>query len=267
MYFFVNYNILYLLILIFLLLTNNVNAKKERIILASTTSTYDSGLLDYLHKNYSYKSKTEVHVISLGTGQAIELAKSGNADILIVHHTPSEVKFINDGYGTIRHNLMYNDYILVGPKNDIRACDSMNQFLLDIINNKFTFISRGDDSGTHKKEIELWNLLKEDNEKNKSWYLESGQGMGKTLLIANNKKAYTLTDRSTWITFKQKNNLEIICENKPPLINQYGIILVKNSINQNEAKKYLNWIISDKGKELINNYKIEEQQLFFFNHH
>ena len=255
-----------LLILSFvLLLTNNTVAKEERIIIASTTSTYDTGLLNYLHKSYNLKSKTKVHVISLGTGQAIKLAESRNADILIVHHTPSELQFIKEGYGILRHNLMFNDYILVGPKNDDGICNSINEFLLNIIKNKLTFISRSDDSGTHKKEIELWNLLEENNKKDKSWYLESGQGMGKTLLIANNKEAYTLSDRSTWMTFNQKNKLKIICEGKPPLINQYGIILVKNSINTEEAKKYVEWILSDVGKMLINNYKIDGQQLFFFN--
>ena len=262
-----NYKILLLIISFVFLLTNNAIAKKERIIRASTTSTYDSGLLKYLNEEYNLKSETKVHVISLGTGQAIKLAESGNADILIVHHTLTEIQFMKEGYGIIRHNLMYNDYILVGPNNDVEICNSIKKFLLNIIKNKLTFISRGDDSGTHKKEIELWNLLKENNKKSKSWYLESGQGMGKTLLIANNKKAYTLSDRSTWRTFKKKNNLKIICEGKPPLINQYGIILVKNSINTKEAKKYIEWIISDKGKKLINDYKIDKQQLFFFNHH
>ena len=257
---------LYLIIAI-LFFSSPLICKESSIILASTTSTSDSGLLNYLNEYFEDKFNIKIHVLSLGTGQALRTAQDGNVEVVLVHHKNSELKFIENGFGLVRHNLMYNDFIIVGPKEHKFPCFNIKSKLEMIHKKKLTFISRGDDSGTHKKEIELWNLLKENNKKSKSWYLESGQGMGKTLLIANNKKAYTLSDRSTWRTFKKKNNLKIICEGKPPLINQYGIILVKNSINTKEAKKYIEWIISDKGKKLINDYKIDKQQLFFFNHH
>ena len=195
---------------------------------------------------------------------------SGNVEILLVHHTPSEMKFMTEGYGNIRHNLMYNDYVLVGPKTDINECFSIEDKLFDIKNNRLNFISRGDDSGTHKKERELWNLINVKINNLDNWYLSVGQGMGETLLIANNKKSYTLSDRSSWISFNKKDNLKIVCENLPPLFNQYGIILVKDNLDKNlnisDAETYINWIISENGKELINNFKQNGKQLFFFNH-
>ena len=177
---------------------------------------------------------------------------------------------MTEGYGNIRHNLMYNDYVLVGPKTDINECFSIEDKLFDIKNNRLNFISRGDDSGTHKKEKELWNLINVKINNVDNWYLSVGQGMGETLLIANNKKSYTLSDRSSWISFNKKDNLKIVCENLPPLFNQYGIILVKDNLDKNlnisDAKTYINWIISENGKELINNFKQNGKQLFFFNY-
>ena len=222
------------------------------ITIASTTSTHDTGLLKSINKTFYDNFKIRVNVISLGTGQAIRIAKDGNVEILLVHHTPSELNFMNQGYGKIRHNLMYNDFVLIGPKNDEKKCISIEEKLLEIKNNKLNFISRGDDSGTHKKEKELWNLININTNNNMNWYLSVGQGMGQTLLIANNKKAYTLSDRSTWISFNSKENLKIVCENLPPLFNQYGIILVNNKLNNNlnikDAEVYINWIISDEAK-------------------
>ncbi len=165
---------------------------------------------------------------------------------------------------------MYNDFVLVGPKEDTKECESIEDKLNEIATNKLIFISRGDDSGTHKKEIELWDLINITPDSKSLWYLSIGQSMGQTLLITNNKKAYSLSDRSTWISFNKKENLKIVCEDLPPLFNQYGLILVNKSINENlnieDAKKYIEWIISDKGKKLINDYKVNGKQLFFFNY-
>ena len=194
----------------------------------------------------------------------------GNVEILLVHHKKSELKFINSGYGIKRYDLMYNDYVLVGPKIDNKNCDNIYVKLKEIIDDRDKiFVSRGDDSGTHKKELELWKSIKfEPNNFNISKYLEVGQGMGNTLLISNEKSAYTITDRSTWISFNRKNNLKIICQSDPPLKNQYGLILVNPDINKNlnhhDAKLYIEWILSSKGKNLINNFKKDGQQLFFF---
>ncbi len=259
--------------LIFILLifyNNNIFAENKSISIASTTSTHDTGLLEYLNEFFTKEFNINVKVLSLGTGQAIRVAKDGNAEILIVHHLPSEIDFMDNGYGILRHNLMYNDFILVGPKDDFNECRSIESKLNEISNNKYIFISRGDDSGTHKKERELWNLINIKPDSKSFWYLSVGQSMGQTLLMANNKKAYSLTDRSTWISFNKKENLKIVCQNLPPLFNQYGIILVNNFLSENlnikDAKKYINWIISDTGKRLINNYKVNGEQLFFFNY-
>ena len=263
------YNIL--ILLIFFAFSFCLNAKENIIRIASTTSTHDTGLLKSINKEFTKKYKIQVNVISLGTGQAIRVAKDGNAEILLVHHTPSELNFMDQGYGKIRHNLMYNDFVLVGPKSDEKKCISIEKKLIEIAKNGFPFISRGDDSGTHKKEQELWNLININTNNNSNWYFSVGQGMGQSLLIANNNKAYTLSDRSSWIAFNTKENLKIVCENFPPLFNQYGVMLVKKELNENlnikDAKIYIDWIISDDGKKLINNFKRNGKQIFFFNHH
>ena len=248
----------------------SISADQNRLIIASTTSTYDTGLLSYLNKEFIKEHDITIHVLALGTGQAIKVAEQGNADILLVHHTPSEIKFIKDGYGIKRFNLMYNDFIIVGPKQDSLKCDSIKSILEKISNDKILFLSRGDDSGTHKKEISLWNSIELDPKKFTKWYKKVGQGMGSTIFMANEMLAYTLTDRSTWVKFNKKENLKIICENKPPLFNQYGIIGVNpdidQSINYEWANTYISWIISARGKKLINNYKVFGKQLFFFNY-
>tara|TARA_Y100001970_G_C14200881_1_gene841008 strand:+ start:609 stop:1415 length:807 start_codon:yes stop_codon:yes gene_type:complete len=264
-----NYFFIKLILLFFL--STQIFANDNKIIIASTTSTYDSGLLSYLNDTFKKKYKINVQVLSLGTGQAIRTAKDGNVEILLVHHKESELKFIDQGYGIKRYDIMYNDYVIVGPKNDKSKCLNIKDKLEQIIDNGLTFISRGDDSGTHKKELELWDLIniKPRNIKN-SHYLSIGQGMGNTLLIANEKFAYTLSDRGTWISFNKKENLKIICENKPPLFNQYGIILVNPIINNNlnfvDASIYVNWLLSKEGENLINNFKKNGKQLFFYNY-
>ena len=259
-----------LIFLVLLVINNKIYAERNYISIASTTSTHDTGLLKYINKYFTNEFNINVKVLSLGTGQAIRIAKDGNVEILLVHHLPSELEFMNDGYGILRHNLMYNDFVLVGPKEDYKECVSIESKLNEIAKNRLKFISRGDDSGTHKKEKELWNLINIEPNTKSLWYLSIGQSMGQTLLMANNKKAYSLSDRSTWISFNNKENLKIVCQNLPPLFNQYGIILVNNSLNNNlnikDAEKYINWIISSKGKKLINNYKVNEEQLFFFNY-
>ena len=240
------------------------------ITIASTTSTHDTGLLEYINKEFEKKYKIKVRALSLGTGQAIKVAMDGNVEILLVHHKKSELEFMNKGYGTLRYDLMYNDFVLIGPKKDNETCSSIENKMIEIKKSKLLFVSRGDESGTHKKEKELWELSNINIPFKENWYLSVGQGMGSTLLIANQKNAYTLSDRSTWIAFNKKENLQIVCENLPPLFNQYGIILVSNKINNNlnieEAKKYIDWITSEEAKKLINNYRVNGKQLFFFNH-
>ncbi len=265
----INNKIKIILINIFLFfITADANASK--IIVASTTSTYDTGLLNLLNEKFYDKYNIRVQVLSLGTGQAIRTAKDGNAEILLVHHKPSEEEFMNNGYGEKRYEIMYNDYVLVGPKNDNGKCTSVQQKLEEIYKDKSLFISRGDDSGTHRKELEMWNLVNININKTNEWYLSVGQGMGSTLLISNEKKAYTLSDRSTWIAFNKRNNLKIVCEDFPPLFNQYGIILVNSKLNKNlnykDANKYIDWFKTKEVKELINNFKAKGKQLFYYNY-
>ena len=258
-----------LLIFIFIFLINNAMANNY-ITIASTTSTHDTGLLEYINKEFENKYNIKVRALSLGTGQAIKVAMDGNVEILLVHHKKSELEFMNNGYGILRHDLMYNDFVLIGPKKDKKKCSSIENKMIEIQKKKLLFISRGDESGTHKKEKELWQLSNINIPLKEKWYLSVGQGMGSTLLIANQKNAYTLSDRSTWISFNKKENLKIVCENLPPLFNQYGIILVSSKINNKlnieEAKKYIDWITSEEAKKLINNYRVNGKQLFFFNH-
>ena len=259
-----------LLIFILIFLIKNALANDKHITIASTTSTHDTGLLEYINKEFEKKYKIKVRALSLGTGQAIKVAMDGNVEILLVHHKKSELEFMNKGYGTLRYDLMYNDFVLIGPKKDKNRCSSIEDKMIEIKKSKLLFISRGDESGTHKKEKELWELSNIKIPFKENWYLSVGQGMGSTLLIANQKNAYTLSDRSTWIAFNKKENLQIVCENLPPLFNQYGIILVNNKINNNlnieEAKKYIDWITSEEAKKLINNYRVNGKQLFFFNY-
>ena len=259
---------IFLTILLLFLITDTVRANK--IVVASTTSTYDTGLLNLLNDKFYEKFNIRVQVLSLGTGQAIRTAKDGNAEILLVHHQPSELEFMNNGYGEVRYEIMYNDYVLIGPKNDNDECKSVKMKLEDIHNNKYLFISRGDDSGTHRKELEMWELANINIDQNKKWYLSVGQGMGNTLLITNEKKAYTLSDRSTWIAFNKRDNLKIVCEDFPPLFNQYGIILVNSKLNKNlnykDAKKYIDWFKTNEVRDLINNFEAKGEQLFYYNY-
>ena len=265
----INNKIKIILINLFLFLIF-VDANASKIIVASTTSTYDTGLLNLLNEKFYDKYNIRVQVLSLGTGQAIRTAKDGNAEILLVHHKPSEEEFMNNGYGEKRYEIMYNDYVLVGPKKDNGKCRSVQQKLEEIYNNKSLFISRGDDSGTHLKELEMWDLANININKTSEWYLSVGQGMGSTLLISNEKKGYTLSDRSTWIAFNNRNNLKIVCEDFPPLFNQYGIILVNSKLNKNlnykDANKYIDWFKTKEVKELINNFKAKGKQLFYYNY-
>ena len=260
---------IFIIILLFVI-PIKIFAKENRILIASTTSTNDTGLLNELNKKFIEKFNIDVHVLSLGTGQAIRTAQDGNVELLLVHHKDSEIEFMNKGYGIERYEIMYNDYILIGPKNDNYKCTNINKKMQFIYDNKKLFISRDDDSGTNKKEIEIWKSMGLETNSFDNWYVKIGQGMGKTLLFTNEKNAYTISDRSTWISFENKNNLKIICQNQPPLFNQYSIILVNpdlnDKLNVENAKKYIQWIISEEAENIVNNFKKNKTQLFFYNY-
>lgn len=252
--------------------------EKGEIILSTTTSTQDSGLLDFLLPIFTEETGIVVKTIAVGTGKALQMGKDGEADVLLVHAKESELEFVEEGHGTDRHDVMYNDFILVGPKDDplnLKA-DFPNDILegLKIISDeKATFVSRGDDSGTHKKELSIWKTA--NIEPAGEWYLEAGAGMGDVLKIANEKQGYTLTDRATYLSMKDELDLDIVIEGDENLFNQYGVIPVNpevlgekaDMINHEGALEFMNWMISERGQSLIKEYGVEEygQPLFIPN--
>ena len=245
---------------------------KEPLFIGTTTSTHDSGLIMHLRKIFENNYNCEINVISEGTGQIINTAKMGNIDITITHNEKIENKFINDGYGIKRVKFMYNDFIIVGPKNDpakLKNAKTLNQAMRKIYDSKNIFISRSDQSGTHLKELELWEDIGLQSIKFKNWYKKIGQGMGATLNMTNSLKAYTLSDRATWLSFINKINLKILFEGDKKLLNQYSVILLNQKNRRNKDSKcgenFVNWILSNEGKVLINNFQIEGNQVFFYN--
>ena len=250
-----------------------LSAAERSIILQSTTSTANSGLYDYLLPIFTDKTGIQVNVVAVGTGQAIKNAMNGDGDVLFVHAKPAEEKFVADGYGVVRFDVMYNDFIIVGPPADpakINGLKNAVQALTDIAHSKSIFASRGDDSGTNKKELALWKSTGINPAKaSGGWYRETGSGMGATLNAAVGMGAYTITDRATWISFKNKGDFQILVEGDTALFNQYGVILVNPAkyphVKASEGRAFIGWILSNEGQQAIANYKIKGQQLFFPN--
>jgi len=251
----------------------DVPAGERFITVASTTSTENSGLFNALLPQFTQQSGISVRVVAVGTGQAIKLARNGDADILFVHHKPSEEQFVAEGFGVKRFDVMYNDFVIVGPNTDpagIRGQTDVAAALRAIAQAKHAFASRGDDSGTHKKERSLWQTAGVDvDAASGDWYRETGSGMGATLNVASGIDAYTLTDRATWLKFKNKGNLELLAEGDERLFNQYGIILVNGKkhpyVKSVEGQRFVDWLLSEEGQAAINAYTIEGQQAFFAN--
>lgn len=254
---------------------NVVESSKDSIILSTTTSTQDSGLLDYILPDFEKKEGIEVKVVAVGTGKALQMGKDGEADVLLVHAKSDEEQFVADGHGTVRYDVMYNDFILLGPSDDPagileNAKGDMGKALKLISESGQTFVSRGDDSGTHKKEKTIWKS-KDIDPNGQEWYMESGQGMGDTLKIADEKLAYTIADRATYIKMQNDLGLKVVCEGDESLLNQYGVIPVNpeinDKINAEGAEKFVDWIISKETQELIESYKIEghDDQVFYPN--
>ncbi len=243
------------------------------IILQSTTSTQNSGLYDYLLPRYEAVSGVQVRVVAVGTGQAIINAKRCDGDILIVHSKADEMAFIAAGYGKVRHDLMYNDFVLLGPADDpanIRTATNINMALHRIVRAGVTFASRGDNSGTHKAERQHWtDAGLTPSHEERSWYLETGRGMGTTLNFAVETGAYTLSDRATWLAFGNKRDYRILFEGDPALFNQYGVIPVSpekcKTVKYDQAKAFTNWLISPAGQAAIASYSRDGNQLFFPN--
>ena len=255
------------------LLLAPAQAEERFITVASTTSTQKSGLFDDLLPLLQKKTGIEVRVVAVGTGQAIQLAERGDADVLLVHHKPSEEKFVQDGHGVKRSDVMYNDFVIVGPKADpagIRGQHDPVAAMQKIATAKAPFASRGDDSGTHKLELELWKAANVDSKAaSGQWYRETGSGMGATLNTASGLNAYTLTDRGTWISFKNKGDLEVLVQDNPRLFNQYGVILVNPAkhptVKVKDGQAFIDWLLSPDGQKAIASFKVAGQQLFFPN--
>lgn len=248
-------------------------AADEFIIVQSTTSTQNSGLLDNILPKFKAKSGIEVRVVAVGTGQALKNAANGDGDVLLVHAKPAEEKFIADGFGVERFDVMYNDFVIIGPKEDpagIRGMTDVTSALNKIASSKAVFASRGDDSGTHKKERALWKTAGVDPEKaSGSWYRETGSGMGATLNAAAGMSAYTMSDRATWLAFKNKENLDILTEGDDRLFNQYGVILVNPdrhpAVKAKAGQNFIDWLTGPEGQKAIAEYKLNGEQLFFPN--
>src|SRR5438876_9739842 len=246
-------------------------ADDRSIVVASTTSTQDSGLLGYLLPIFKAKTGIEVKVIAQGTGQALETARRGDADLVFVHAKAQEEKFLAEGFGVKRFEVMYNDFVLIGPRSDpagIKGTTDIAAALKAIQRKAAPFISRGDKSGTHSAELALWNQADIDIAAAKGpWYREIGQGMGAALHTAVAMNGYVLSDRGTWMSFKNRGDLEIVVEGDRRLFNQYGVMLVNPekypSVKKELGQAFVDWLVSEEGQAAIAGYKIDDQQLFF----
>jgi len=241
------------------------------ITVASTTSTQNSGLFEHLLPKFTKETGIEVRVVAVGTGQAILLAEKGDADVLFVHHRPSEEKFVAEDYGLKRYPVMHNDFVLVGPKADpagVAGGKDAVAALEAIAKAEAPFVSRGDDSGTHKKELALWKEAGIDAPAaSGTWYREAGAGMGATLNTAAGMSAYTLSDRGTWISFANKQDLVVVCEGDERLFNPYGVIVVNPEkfphVKHEAAQRFVDWLVGPEGQKAIADYRIDGQELFF----
>ncbi len=267
--------ILPVLLILFLLVTACAPAPaaptNPTLILATTTSTQDSGLLDVLIPMFEAKSGYTVQTVAVGTGQALQMGEEGNADVLLVHAPKSEEEFMNNGFGKDRAAVMHNDFILVGPDEDPAGIQGMTDSLeamKKIFESGATFISRGDDSGTHKKELDIWSQAALDPS-GQAWYLETGQGMGATLTVASEKGAYTLTDRATFLAQEANLSLVLVVEGDPPLLNPYHVITVNPGkwpkVNYEGAMAFYNFMTAPETQIAIGEFGMEEygQPLFF----
>jgi tungstate transport system substrate-binding protein len=249
------------------LLATQTLAQEKFFILASTTSTQNSGLFDAILPLFTAKTGIQVRVVAVGTGQALRIARNGDADALLVHHRPSEDAFIAEGYGIERRDIMYNDFVIIGPADDpagIRNAPDAPSALAAIAKSGASFASRGDDSGTNKKEMELWQAAG-ITPKGK-WYLETGSGMGATLNLASARQIYTLTDRGTWITFGNKGGMKLLFSGDKALFNPYGYIVVDPArfpyVKVDMARAFSDWLISEEGQKAIGDFRIEGFQAF-----
>jgi tungstate transport system substrate-binding protein len=254
--------------------TGYATAQEKSIVVASTTSPQDSGLFDHLLPLFTMKTGIAVKVIALGTGKALDIARRGDADVVFVHAKQAEQTFVAEGHGVKRNPVMYNDFVLIGPKSDpagIKGSTDVAKALRTIKDKQATFISRGDNSGTHQFELRLWNKDVGINiqEQGGSWYQPIERGMEGTLRIARARDAYVFSDRGTWISFKNRGDLQILVEGDRRMFNQYGVILVNPDEHPNVktefGQTFIDWLVSPEGQKSIANYKIGGEELFYPN--
>ena len=256
---------------LFVLAASAAVAQEPFITVASTTSTEESGLFGHLLPAFTKEIGIQVRVVAVGTGQALKIGEHGDCDVVFVHDTPSELAFVERGFGIDRREVMYNDFILVGPKSDPAHVDGGKDIVASfrkIADAKPPFVARGDDSGTSKAEMRLWKEAGIDPKTaGGSWYRDTGSGMGPTLNTAAAMDGYTLSDRGTWLSFKNKQNLTIVVEGDRRLFNQYGVMLVNPAkhphVKQDLGRKFIDWLTSAIGQKAIADYRINGEQLFF----
>lgn len=263
-------SIIFLTVLFLILSVSITAAAQDRLIMATTTSTENSGLLDELVPPFEEKFDVRVDVVSVGTGAAIELGENGDADIIFVHARAAEDEFVEAGYGVNRRDVMYNDFVVLGPPSDpagIEGMESAADVFQTIADSGSEFVSRGDNSGTNKKELSLWDMagINPDG----PWYIESGQGMGASITMADEREAYILADRGTYLAYSGEIDLEILSSGDPALFNPYGIIPVNPAyhthVNYQMAMALVGYVTSQQGQNIINNYSRYGEQLFYPN--
>ena len=254
------------------LLSQSAIAQEKSIVLSSTTSTEQSGLFGFILPIFKMKSGIDVKVVAVGTGQALDIGRRGDADVVFVHDKPAEEKFVSEGFATQRNEVMYNDFVLIGPKSDpakIVGGKDIQAAFKKIASSQAPFVSRGDKSGTHAAESRYWKDAGITPTPGASWYKETGSGMGPALNTASGMNGYILADRATWLTFKNRVDLTILVQGDPKLFNQYGVMLVNPAkypnVKKAEGQAFIDWILSKNGQDVIASYQIGGEQLFFPN--
>lgn len=249
-----------------------VYAQEKSIVVSSTTSTEQSGLFNYMLPIFKMKTGIDVKVVAVGTGQALDIGRRGDADVVFVHDKVAEEKFVEEGFSTKRYEVMYNDFVLIGPKSDpakIAGGKDIQIALQKIAAAQAPFVSRADKSGTHAAELRYWKGAGISVSPGPSWYKETGSGMGPALNTASAMNGYILADRGTWLSFKNRGDLAILVQGDPKLFNQYGVMLVNPAkfphVKKVQGQEFINWLISKNGQDVIASYKIDREQLFFPN--
>lgn len=255
-----------------MLASPSASAQEKNIVVSSTTSTEQSGLFGFILPAFEKKTGIQVKVVAVGTGQALDIGRRGDADVVFVHDKPAEEKFLEEGFATKRNEVMYNDFVLIGPKSDpakIGGGQDIQVALQKIAASQSPFISRGDKSGTHAAELRYWKGAGIEVSPSSTWYKETGSGMGPALNTASAMNSYILSDRATWLTFKNRGDLSILVQGDPKLFNQYGVMLVNPSkypqVKKVEGQAFIDWLISKQGQDTIASYKVGGEQLFFPN--